>query len=128
MGLLYSAYEGERAIAQAIIYLAVAPKSNAVYTAFNTAKQQAKDLPDYDVPPHLRNAPTNLMKELGYGAEYRYAHDEPNAYAAGENYFPPELKDTQYYFPTNRGMEIQIKEKLERLREQDKSAVKKRYK
>lgn len=63
----------ERAIAQAIIYLAVAPKSNAVYTAFNTAKQQAKDLPDYDVPPHLRNAPTNLMKELGYGAEYRYA-------------------------------------------------------
>ena len=64
------------------------------------------------------------MKELGYGAEYRYAHDEPNAYAAGENYFPPELKDTQYYFPTNRGMEIQIKEKLERLREQDKSAVK----
>ncbi|MCQ9122643.1 replication-associated recombination protein A [Rodentibacter caecimuris] len=122
------AYEGERAIAQAIIYLAVAPKSNAVYTAFNTAKQQAKSLPDYDVPPHLRNAPTNLMKDLGFGEEYRYAHDEPNAYAAGENYFPEELKDTQYYFPTNRGMEIQIKEKLERLREQDKSAVKKRYK
>ena len=64
------------------------------------------------------------MKELGYGAEYRYAHDEPNAYAAGENYFPPELKDTQYYFPTNRGMEIQIKEKLERLQEQDKNASK----
>ncbi|OOF62357.1 replication-associated recombination protein A [Rodentibacter pneumotropicus] len=122
------AYEGERAIAQAIIYLAVAPKSNAVYTAFNTAKQQAKSLPDYDVPPHLRNAPTNLMKDLGFGEEYRYAHDELNAYAAGENYFPEELKDTQYYFPTNRGMEIQIKEKLERLREQDKSAVKKRYK
>ncbi|THA08637.1 replication-associated recombination protein A [Rodentibacter pneumotropicus] len=122
------AYEGERAIAQAIIYLAVAPKSNAVYTAFNMAKQQAKSLPDYDVPPHLRNAPTNLMKDLGFGEEYRYAHDEPNAYAAGENYFPEELKDTQYYFPTNRGMEIQIKEKLERLREQDKSAVKKRYK
>ncbi|OOF87765.1 replication-associated recombination protein A [Rodentibacter ratti] len=121
------AYEGERAIAQAIIYLAVAPKSNAVYTAFNTAKAQAKSLPDYDVPAHLRNAPTHLMKELGFGAEYRYAHDEPNAYAAGENYFPEELKDTQYYFPTNRGMEIQIKEKLERLREADKSAVKKRY-
>ena len=121
-------YEGERAIAQAIIYLAVAPKSNAVYTAFNAAKQQAKALPDYDVPPHLRNAPTNLMKELGYGAEYRYAHDEPNAYAAGENYFPQEMKDTQYYFPTNRGMEIQIKEKLERLSEQDKNALKKRYK
>lgn len=122
------AYEGERAIAQAIIYLAVAPKSNAVYTAFNTAKAQAKSLPDYDVPPHLRNAPTHLMKELGFGAQYRYAHDEPNAYAAGENYFPEELKDTQYYFPTNRGMEIQIKEKLDRLRETDKSAVKKRYK
>ncbi|OOF83878.1 recombination factor protein RarA [Rodentibacter ratti] len=121
------AYEGERAIAQAIIYLAVAPKSNAVYTAFNTAKAQAKSLPDYDVPAHLRNAPTHLMKELGFGAEYRYAHDEPNAYAAGENYFPEELKDTQYYFPTNRGMEIQIKEKLERLRESDKRAVKKRY-
>ena len=122
------AYEGERAIAQAIIYLAVAPKSNAVYNAFNAAKQHAKELPDFDVPPHLRNAPTALMKELGYGAEYRYAHDEPNAYAAGENYFPPELKDTQYYFPTNRGMEIQIKEKLERLQEQDKNSSKKRYK
>lgn len=122
------AYEGERAIAQAIIYLAVAPKSNAVYNAFNAAKQHAKDFPDFDVPPHLRNAPTALMKELGYGTEYRYAHDEPNAYAAGENYFPPELKDTQYYFPTNRGMEIQIKEKIERLQEQDKNASKKRYK
>ena len=122
------AYEGERAIAQAIIYLAVAPKSNAVYKAFNAAKQHAKAFPDFDVPPHLRNAPTALMKELGYGAEYRYAHDELNAYAAGENYFPPELKDTQYYFPTNRGMEIQIKEKLERLQEQDKNASKKRYK
>ena len=122
------AYEGERAIAQAIIYLAVAPKSNAVYNAFNAAKQHAKEFPDFDVPPHLRNAPTALMKELGYGAEYRYAHDEPNAYAAGENYFPAELKDTQYYFPTNRGMEIQIKEKLDRLQEQDKNASKKRYK
>ena len=122
------AYEGERAIAQAIIYLAVAPKSNAVYNAFNAAKQHAKAFPDFDVPPHLRNAPTALMKELGYGAEYRYAHDEPNAYAAGENYFPAELKDTQYYFPTNRGMEIQIKEKLERLHEQDKNSLKKRYK
>ncbi|MDU5696612.1 MAG: replication-associated recombination protein A [Haemophilus parainfluenzae] len=122
------AYEGERAIAQAIIYLAVAPKSNAVYNAFNAAKQHAKEFSDFDVPPHLRNAPTALMKELGYGAEYRYAHDEPNAYAAGENYFPPELKDTQYYFPTNRGMEIQIKEKIERLQEQDKNALKKRYK
>ena len=92
------AYEGERAIAQAIIYLAVAPKSNAVYTAFNTAKQQAKIYPIMMFHHIYDNAPTNLMKELGYGAEYRYAHDEPNAYAAGENYFPPELKDTQILF------------------------------
>lgn len=122
------AAEGERAIAQAIVYLAVAPKSNAVYNAFNQAKKQALATPDFDVPVHLRNAPTHLMKELGYGAEYRYAHDEPNAYAAGENYFPPELKETQYYFPTNRGMESKIKEKLDWLREQDKQSPKVRYK
>ncbi|WP_040977456.1 replication-associated recombination protein A, partial [Necropsobacter massiliensis] len=122
------AAEGERAIAQAIVYLAVAPKSNAVYSAFNAAKKQAAESPDYDVPAHLRNAPTHLMKELGYGAEYRYAHDEPNAYAAGENYFPPELQNTQYYFPTQRGMEIQISEKLARLRELDKQSTTIRYK
>ncbi len=122
------AAEGERAIAQAIVYLAVAPKSNAVYNAFNAAKKQAAESPDYDVPAHLRNAPTHLMKELGYGAEYRYAHDEPNAYAAGENYFPPELQNTQYYFPTQRGMEIQISEKLARLRESDKQSPIIRYK
>ncbi|STO54068.1 recombination factor protein RarA [Canicola haemoglobinophilus] len=122
------AAEGERAIAQAIVYLAVAPKSNAVYVAFNQAKKLAKEMPDYDVPIHLRNAPTHLMKELGYGAEYRYAHDEPNAYAAGENYFPVELKDTQFYFPTERGLEIQIKEKLERLRKIDEQSSQKRYK
>lgn len=121
------AYEGERAIAQAIVYLAVAPKSNAVYTAFKQAKKQATETPDYDVPTHLRNAPTNLMKELGYGKEYRYAHDEPNAYAAGENYFPEALKGTQYYFPVERGMEIKIKEKLDWLREQDQQSPKKRY-
>ncbi|MFD1805516.1 replication-associated recombination protein A [Pasteurella oralis] len=121
------AAEGERAIAQAIVYLAVAPKSNAVYSAFKQAKKQAQELPDYDVPEHLRNAPTNLMKELGYGAEYRYAHDEANAYAAGENYFPEPLKDTQYYFPTNRGMEIKIKEKLDWLRQQDQVSKRKRY-
>lgn len=120
--------EGERAIAQAIVYLAVAPKSNAVYTAFNAAKALAKQAPDYDVPRHLTNAPTELMKALGNQAEYRYAHDEPNAYAAGENYFPEELKDTQFYFPTNRGMEIKIKEKLDWLREQDKSSAKVRWK
>ncbi|QIM66409.1 recombination factor protein RarA [Mannheimia granulomatis] len=122
------AYEGERAIAQAIIYLAVAPKSNAVYQAFNEAKRLAKEAKDYDVPEHLRNAPTNLMKSLGYGEEYRYAHNEPNAYAAGENYFPPELKDTQFYFPTERGMEKQIKEKMAWLKAQDEASRTQRYK
>ena len=121
------AAEGERAIAQAIVYLAVAPKSNAVYLAFKAAKKLATESADFDVPEHLRNAPTNLMKDLGFGAEYRYAHDEPNAYAAGENYFPPELKDTQFYFPTTRGMEIKIKEKLDWLREQDVQSQQKRY-
>ncbi len=81
--------EGERAIAQAIVYLACAPKSNAVYTAWKAALNDAKNLPDFEVPVHLRNAPTRLMSDLGYGAEYRYAHDEPGAYAAGEEYFPP---------------------------------------
>lgn len=122
------AAEGERAIAQAIVYLAVAPKSNAVYNAFNQAKQLAKESADFDVPVHLRNAPTKLMKNLGYGAEYRYAHHEPNAYAAGENYFPEELKDTVLYEPTNRGMEIKIQEKLAWLRELDKQSPVKRYK
>ena len=121
------AAEGERAIAQAIVYLAVAAKSNAVYLAFKAAKKLAMESADFDVPEHLRNAPTNLMKDLGFGAEYRYAHDEPHAYAAGENYFPPELKDTQFYFPTTRGMEIKIKEKLDWLREQDAQSQQKRY-
>ena len=122
------AAEGERAIAQTIVYLAVAPKSNAVYLAFKAAKKLATESADFDVPEHLRNAPTNLMKDLGFGAEYRYAHDEPNAYAAGENYFPPQLKDTQFYFPTTRGMEIKIKEKLEWLKGLDQESQKKRYK
>ena len=122
------AAEGERAIAQAIIYLAVAPKSNAVYLAFKAAKKLATESADFDVPEHLRNAPTNLMKDLGFGAEYRYAHDEPNAYAAGENYFPPQLKDTQFYFPTTRGMEIKIKEKLDWLKGLDQESQTKRYK
>ncbi|WP_278044555.1 replication-associated recombination protein A [Photobacterium profundum] len=121
------AYEGERAIAQAIVYLACAPKSNAVYVAFAKAKQDAAHHPDYEVPPHLRNAPTKLMKELGYGAEYRYAHDEPGAYAAGENYFPPELKDTRYYEPTNRGLETKIAEKLNYLASLDAKSTLKRY-
>jgi len=122
------AAEGERAIAQAIVYLAVAPKSNAVYLAFKAAKKLATESADFDVPEHLRNAPTNLMKDLGFGAEYRYAHDEPNAYAAGENYFPSQLKDTQFYFPTTRGMEIKIKEKLEWLKGLDQESQTKRYK
>ena len=122
------AAEGERAIAQAIVYLAVAPKSNAVYLAFKAAKKLATESADFDVPEHLRNAPTNLMKGLGFGAEYRYAYDEPNAYAAGENYFPPQLKDTQFYFPTTRGMEIKIKEKLDWLKGLDQESQTKRYK
>lgn len=120
--------EGERAIAQAIVYLACAPKSNAVYTAFNQAMQDAQRLPDYDVPEHLRNAPTKLMKNLGYGEEYRYAHNETNAYAAGENYFPPEMADTIYYQPTERGAERQYKEKLAWLADLDAKSPTKRYK
>ena len=122
------AYEGERAIAQAVIYLAVAPKSNAIYTAFNQAKKLVKETADYDVPEHLRNAPTTLMKSLGYGEAYRYAHDEPNAYAAGENYFPPELSETVFYIPSERGMEKQIKEKMAWLKAQDEQSQQKRYK
>lgn len=119
--------EGERAIAQAIVYLACAPKSNAVYTAFKAALADAREQPDYDVPDHLRNAPTKLMKQLGAGQEYRYAHNEPNAYAAGENYFPPDMKETHYYFPTNRGLESKISDKLAWLTEQDQNSSIKRY-
>ncbi|KER03892.1 replication-associated recombination protein A [Photorhabdus temperata subsp. temperata] len=119
--------EGERAIAQAIVYLACAPKSNAVYTAFKAALADAKEKPDYDVPVHLRNAPTKLMKEMGLGEEYRYAHDEPNAYAAGEVYFPPEMRETRYYHPANRGLEGKIGDKLAWLAEQDQNSPIKRY-
>ena len=119
--------EGERAIAQAIVYLACAPKSNAVYTAFKAAMRDARESPDYDVPEHLRNAPTRLMKEMGLGAEYRYAHDEPNAYAAGEDYFPAEMAQTRYYRPTTRGLEGKIGEKLAWLAEQDQISPTKRY-
>ena len=119
--------EGELAIAQALVFLACAPKSNAVYTAYNQAMDTVKATPDYEVPMHVRNAPTSLMKDLDYGAEYRYAHDEPGAYAAGENYFPEELKDTQFYHPTDRGMEQKIKEKLEYLRSLDEASADRRY-
>ncbi len=120
--------EGERAIAQAIVYLACAPKSNAVYVAWKAALGDAKQLPDYEVPAHLRNAPTMLMKELGYGQEYRYAHDEPGAYAAGESFFPPELQDRHYYVPTDRGLEKQIAQKLAYLDELDRQSPRQRYK
>ncbi|KOY61160.1 replication-associated recombination protein A [Photorhabdus heterorhabditis] len=119
--------EGERAIAQAIVYLACAPKSNAVYTAFKAAIADVKEKPDYDVPAHLRNAPTKLMKEMGLGEEYRYAHNEPNAYAAGEVYFPSEMQETRYYHPSNRGLEGKIGEKLAWLAEQDQNSPIKRY-
>ncbi|OCG16782.1 recombination factor protein RarA [Gilliamella sp. wkB292] len=120
--------EGERAIAQAIVYLACAPKSNAVYLAFNQAMKDATSKPDYDVPEHLRNAPTSLMKNLGYGAQYRYAHDEPNAFAAGENYFPPEMADNKYYHPTQRGAEKNYAEKLAWLEAQNQASPNQRYK
>ena len=111
--------EGELAIAQAIIFLACAPKSNAVYKAHNAALADVKSTASAEVPLHLRNAPSGLMKKLGYGKEYRYAHDETDAYAAGENYFPDGMAARQYYYPTNRGLEIQIAEKLARLRALD---------
>ncbi len=112
--------EGELAIAQAIIYLACAAKSNAVYKGFNLAMKDAKELGSLDVPLHLRNAPTSLMKELDYGKDYRYAHNEADAYAAGENYFPEDMKPREYYHPVNRGLEIKIAEKLAILRDRDK--------
>jgi putative ATPase len=111
--------EGELSLAQAVIYMASAPKSNAVYQAYNAAMAHVKQTGSLEVPLHLRNAPTTLMKKLDYGKAYRYAHNEPDAYAAGENYFPEELGKTQYYYPVERGLEIKIKEKLARLRELD---------
>lgn len=113
--------EGELAIAQAVVYMACAAKSNAVYTAFGAAKQDAQAQGTLEVPLHLRNAPTKLMKGLGYGKEYRYAHDEPHAYAAGENYFPEELAPRTYYCPTDRGLEAKIKEKLAWLKQLDET-------
>ncbi|WP_026374957.1 replication-associated recombination protein A [Aestuariibacter salexigens] len=120
-------HEGERAIAQAAIYCACAAKSNAVYAAFNQAMQEAKQHGHLDVPAHLRNAPTALAKQMNHGAEYRYAHDYDNAYAAGECYLPEEIKDTRYYQPNERGMESKIKQKLDFLRQQDDNSPFKRY-
>ncbi len=112
--------EGELAVAQAILYIACAPKSNAAYKAYNAARAQVAATPGYEVPIHLRNAPTQLMKSLGHGREYRYAHDEPDAYAAGEVYFPPELEGTRYYEPVDRGLEAKIRQKLAWLAELDR--------
>jgi putative ATPase len=119
--------EGERAIAQATLYCASTAKSNAVYMAFNAAVKHAKDTPYCAVPEHLRNAPTSLMKDLGYGKEYRYAHNEAHAYAAGENYFPEELRDTQYYQPSSRGLEKKLQEKLQFLKDLDLHSTDQRY-
>jgi putative ATPase len=113
--------EGELAIAQAIVFMACAAKSNAVYTAYNAAKADAESLGSLEVPLHLRNAPTRLMKEIGYGKGYRYAHDEPDAYAAGERYFPDDMPDRHYYLPAPRGLEIKIGEALAARRARDRS-------
>jgi len=120
--------EGELAIAQAIVYLACAPKSNAVYNAYNTARRDVAENGSLEVPLHLRNAPTKLMKNLGYGEEYRYAHDEPDAYAAGEDYFPEQLEPRQYYQPVPRGLELKIGEKLKHLATLDRASPRKRRK
>lgn len=108
--------EGNRAIAQAAVFCACAPKSNAVYRAFNSAIEAAKESNDLEVPIHLRNAPTKLLEELGHGKGYRYAHDEPGAISKGQSYFPEEMGERIYYEPTDRGLEIKIKEKLDQLR------------
>ncbi|MEH6583724.1 MAG: replication-associated recombination protein A [Halioglobus sp.] len=119
--------EGELALAQAIIYLASAAKSNAVYSAYNAAKSEVEAGASEEVPLHLRNAPTQLMKDMAHGADYRYAHDEPGAFAPGENYFPESLKDRQYYHPVDRGLELKIREKLQQLRQLDLASAEKRY-
>jgi putative ATPase len=114
--------EGELALAQAAIYLACAPKSNATYVAYNQVRALVRDGPSRPVPEHLRNAPTKLMKELGYGRTYRYAHDEPEAYAAGECYFPDGMAVPVFYMPTDRGLEAKIRDKLEHLKSLDAEA------
>lgn len=116
--------EGELALAQAVTYCAVAAKSNAVYSAFKATMADVRSLPSYEVPLHLRNAPTKLMKDMDYGKDYRYAHSEDDAYAAGEQYLPEELWEKQYYFPTDNGLEKKIAEKLIYLRELDAVANK----
>jgi len=119
--------EGELAIAQAVVYLAAAAKSNAVYTAFARAREDASSLPSYDVPMHIRNAPTGMMKGMGYGEDYRYAHNFDDAFVPGESYFPEELDGRVYYEPVERGLEIRIAEKLEHLRKLNAESDFRRY-
>tara|TARA_R110002167_G_scaffold110677_12_gene281594 strand:+ start:5865 stop:7262 length:1398 start_codon:yes stop_codon:yes gene_type:complete len=119
--------EGDLVIAHTVIYLACAPKSNAVYSAFNEAMATVQKGASLEVPMHLRNAPTSLMKDMDFGAEYRYAHDEPGAYAAGENYLPEALQDTRFYHPSEYGLEAKIREKLNYLRERDEQSSVQRY-
>src|SRR5467141_721594 len=114
--------EGELALAEAVIYLACGAKSNAVYDAYNRARAFVSEDGSRPVPEHLRNAPTKLMKELGFGKDYRYAHDESDAYAAGEKYFPEDMPDVRWYEPTDRGLEDKIKEKMKELRGLDSKA------
>lgn len=118
--------EGERAIAQAAVYMAVAPKSNAVYTAFTAARMMVREHGALEVPMHLRNAPTELMKEMGFHEGYRYAHDEPGAYAAGEVYLPELLAGAQFYRPSDRGLEKKIQDKLAYLKALDEHSDNKR--
>lgn len=120
--------EGELAIAQAVAYLASAPKSNAVYKAYNEITALVKSSGSLEVPDHLRNAPTALLKEQGYGASYRYAHDEPHGYAAGESYLPEAIAQLSFYGPVDRGLEVKIKQKLDFLKQLDLESTIKRYK
>jgi putative ATPase len=117
--------EGELAVAEAAIYLACAAKSNAVYAAYNSAREFIAEDDSRAVPAHLRNAPTKLMKDLGFGRDYRYAHDEQGAYAAGESYLPDGMQQVEWYRPTDRGLESRIREKLEELRHRDEAVKKK---
>jgi putative ATPase len=119
--------EGELAIAQAVSYLACAAKSNAVYMAYKKLLVSVQQQPSYEVPMHLRNAPTKMMAEMGHGEGYRYAHDEENGFAAGESYLPEEIKDSHFYQPVKRGLELKITEKLKYLDSLNKASLRQRY-
>jgi len=119
--------EGELALAQALVYLASAPKSNAVYTASKAAAQFVAETGSLEVPMHLRNAPTTLMKNMDYGKDYHYAHDKEDAFVPGENYLPEQAADFECYFPVERGLEVKIKEKLLYYRQLNKNSTWKRY-